>query len=127
MVNGKQLCTVVDDCKGVAVAQAAVDCDGCQDVADEHGQAIEKLTAERAQHEAAIDLVKQELRRRADAGEDARLSAVEEVAIRLTADKVKQLGVDIERLLAVQAAVADSHTHPVFACKKHEKQLPAPH
>lgn len=124
MVNDTPTCSVVAACTATAVEQSAVDCSGCEDVATALGGELEKLRAERAHHEHAMELVKAELRRRADAGEDARLQAVEEVALRLGMDRVKELGAAIDQRAAAQAAVVDAHTHPVFACSKHKKQLP---
>lgn len=122
--DGDQLCTVAARCNGLAVAQGAYSCGDCDDVADAHRDQLDKLTVERDQHDRALDLVREEMRTRADAGDDARLSTAEAFAVRLGMDQVKQLGADIARLTAAHQAVLEEHTHPVFACKKHVDQLP---
>lgn len=117
-------CTVDAKCKGEAVLQALADCAGCEATVAEHAADLESKRAEHAKYEQALDVVRQGLADRADAGEDAQLSAVEEVAVRLAMDKIRELGATIETLTAAHAALNAEHTHPVFACAKHKSKLP---
>lgn len=122
--DGAILCNVVASCSKVAVMQVAVVCPGCDNVvgfADKIGQ----VAAEHDKHARAIDLVLHELRERAAAGGGTGVTGVEELALRLGMQKVQELGEQLEGLRAAHAAVLDEHTHPVFACKAHERKLPA--
>jgi hypothetical protein len=116
--SGPWLCNVAAGCDEQAVVQATVTCTGCDDRRLESEAGIERKRKELAHHEELEGVVLKSAR-----DEDRDLTELDKLALQVAAMKRQQLGADLEALTAAAAAVADEHTHPVFACAKHEQLL----
>lgn len=122
--EGRWLCNIVAGCDGVATLQAAFPCEtGCDAAVVKHEKLIDGKRREADEYERAVGIVRDEMQRAAEAGDPIYLTSAERLAIQLGHDNLKQLRADIKKLEAVRARVAGEHTHPVFACAKHEKTL----
>lgn len=116
--DGGWLCNAAAGCDELAVQQTTVDCTGCDDQHAEAQAGIERKRAELEHHQASEEIVLQAAR-----DEDRELSDVDRLLLQAAALRRQELGEAVDALTAAAAATAEGHTHPVFACEKHQRLL----
>lgn len=147
---GGPTCTIVDGCNGEATLQGTLTCDSCGGESQNLRDNADKRRAGLAVLEQREDAVKTAARARdgqcgcADPSshdgstpesggkpapcpqpQSGDLTEVDHFELRVVAEQRRELGEQLERLEAAAGRVAREHTHPVFACAKHEKRLPS--
>lgn len=115
--DGAWLCNLDAKCEAVAIIQAPVDCDGCDEYVAETRARIDAKRKEHADRQQALDGIRHEL---AAAGRAP--TPIEAAAAAQLQDDVQRLGADLERLGASAARRDGPHTHPAMACDKHGRK-----